>query len=83
MWEYYLVMSEMAFRHGGMMVFQAQLAHHANSVPSTRDYMFEHKRNLADFEAIPLLSAKGELTDGSRFFAADNMPRQRSVLDHS
>ena len=44
MWEFYLAVSEMSFRYGGMMVFQAQLAARVDSVPITRDYMFEQER---------------------------------------
>lgn len=41
MWEFYLAVSEMSFRFGGLMVFQAQLARRIDAVPLTRDYMFE------------------------------------------
>jgi cyclopropane-fatty-acyl-phospholipid synthase len=41
MWEFYLASSELAFRYGGLMVFQAQLARQLDSVPLTRDYMYE------------------------------------------
>jgi cyclopropane-fatty-acyl-phospholipid synthase len=47
-WEFYLAVSEMAFRYGGMMVFQAQLARSADAVPVTRDYMFEYERGSAN-----------------------------------
>jgi cyclopropane-fatty-acyl-phospholipid synthase len=40
MWEFYLAGSEAAFRAGGMMVFQLQLAKNQMSLPLTRDYMF-------------------------------------------
>jgi cyclopropane-fatty-acyl-phospholipid synthase len=43
MWEFYLAVSEMSFRYGGMMVFQAQLAARIGSVPMTRDYMWENE----------------------------------------
>jgi cyclopropane-fatty-acyl-phospholipid synthase len=43
MWEFYLAVSEMGFRYGGMMVFQAQLARQVDTVPLTRDYMFEDR----------------------------------------
>jgi cyclopropane-fatty-acyl-phospholipid synthase len=33
MWEFYLASSELAFRYGGLMVFQAQLAPQLDSVP--------------------------------------------------
>jgi cyclopropane-fatty-acyl-phospholipid synthase len=39
MWEFYLASSELAFRHGGLMVFQTQLARQLDSVPLTRDYV--------------------------------------------
>jgi cyclopropane-fatty-acyl-phospholipid synthase len=44
MWEFYLAISEMSFRYGDMMVFQAQLASRVHSVPITRDYMFDQER---------------------------------------
>ena len=44
MWEFYLASCEMAFRYGGLMVFQAQLARQLDSVPLTRDYMYERER---------------------------------------
>jgi cyclopropane-fatty-acyl-phospholipid synthase len=43
MWEFYLASSESAFRYGGLMVFQAQLARRLDSVPLTRDYMYERE----------------------------------------
>jgi cyclopropane-fatty-acyl-phospholipid synthase len=39
MWEFYLAGSEAAFRAGGMMVFQLQLARNQMTLPITRDYM--------------------------------------------
>jgi cyclopropane-fatty-acyl-phospholipid synthase len=39
MWEFYLVGSELIFRHGYNMVFQMQLAHDIAAVPPTRDYV--------------------------------------------
>ena len=47
MWEFYLASSELAFRNGGLMVFQAQLARQLDSVPLTRDYMYERERDGA------------------------------------
>jgi cyclopropane-fatty-acyl-phospholipid synthase len=44
MWEFYLASSELAFRYGGLVVFQAQLARQFDSVPLTRDYMYERER---------------------------------------
>jgi cyclopropane-fatty-acyl-phospholipid synthase len=39
MWRYYLVASELTFRHGRQCVFQVQLAHDQQAVPLTRDYI--------------------------------------------
>lgn len=39
MWEFYLGVSEIAFRHRGCMVFQLQLAKQVDTVPLARDYM--------------------------------------------
>jgi cyclopropane-fatty-acyl-phospholipid synthase len=47
MWEFYLASSELAFRYGGLMVFQAQLAPQLDGVPLTRDYMYERERERA------------------------------------
>jgi cyclopropane-fatty-acyl-phospholipid synthase len=44
MWEMYLVGAEIAFRHGGMLVFQMQLAKTIDTVPLLRDYMFDWER---------------------------------------
>lgn len=40
MWRYYLVACEMTFRHDHQCVFQFQLAHDADKVPLTRDYLY-------------------------------------------
>jgi len=44
MWEMYLVGSEIAFRRGGHMVFQMQLAKTIDAVPFVRDYMLDRER---------------------------------------
>ena len=44
MWETYLAGSEVAFRHGGHMVMQIQMAKAVDTVPLTRDYMFDWER---------------------------------------
>ena len=44
MWEMYLVGSEVAFRRGGCMVFQMQLAKAVDSVPIRRDYILDWER---------------------------------------
>ena len=40
MWRYYLVASELTFRHNKQVVFQMQLAPRQESVPLTRDYLY-------------------------------------------
>ena len=44
MWEFYLCGSEVAFRHGGHVVFQVQLTKSVDAVPQTRDYIFDEER---------------------------------------
>lgn len=44
MWEFYLAGSEVTFRHRGHMVFQIQMAKQVDSVPLTRDYVYEWER---------------------------------------
>jgi cyclopropane-fatty-acyl-phospholipid synthase len=39
MWRFYLILSELAFRHGGHVVFQIQIAKRQDAVPLTRDYL--------------------------------------------
>jgi cyclopropane-fatty-acyl-phospholipid synthase len=44
MWEFYLAGSEVAFRYQGHVNFQMQIAQRVDSVPLTRDYMFDWER---------------------------------------
>ena len=44
MWRFYLVASEVAFRHDGLVVFQIQLAKKRDAVPLTRDYLASRDR---------------------------------------
>jgi len=44
MWETYLAGSEIAFRVGGHLVMQIQMAKAVDTVPLTRDYMFDWER---------------------------------------
>jgi cyclopropane-fatty-acyl-phospholipid synthase len=46
MWEFYLCVSEIAFRYRGHMVFQLQLAKKVDAVPLTRDYIGEAERRF-------------------------------------
>lgn len=47
MWEFYLIGSELSFRHDYNMVMQIQMARGIRNVPLTRDYMFEWERARA------------------------------------
>lgn len=46
LWEFYLVGSEMAFRHQSMMVFQIQITKRQGVVPITRDYIATEEAHL-------------------------------------
>jgi len=48
MWEFYLAGCEANFRHGGIVVYQIQLAKRLDAVPLTRDYIVEWERTHAD-----------------------------------
>jgi len=50
MWEFYLASCEACFRWDGLFVFQIQLAKRLDTVPVTRDYMFETERAMTDAE---------------------------------
>ncbi len=52
MWEFYLALSEAAFRRGDHFVFQIQLAKRRDAVPLARDYIAEWERAHA-VEAHP------------------------------
>lgn len=44
MWEFYLALSEMAFRYNKHMVVQMQVARRQDALPLTRDYMLDAER---------------------------------------
>jgi len=46
MWEFYLCLSEVAFRYRGHVVFQLQLAKAVDAVPVTRNYIDEAERRF-------------------------------------
>ena len=48
MWEFYLVSSEVSFRHLDNVVFQMQLAKRRDAVPQTRDYQFAAEARLVE-----------------------------------
>ncbi|NBW06671.1 MAG: hypothetical protein EBR82_01435 [Caulobacteraceae bacterium] len=53
MWEFYLSLSEAAFRHEDIVIFQIQLARRQESVPLTRDYLPRAEAALRNAEARP------------------------------
>ncbi len=60
MWEFYLAASESAFRWQGLLNFQIQLAHKVDTVPLTRDYMYEEEKRLAALDGrTAAISANG------------------------
>jgi cyclopropane-fatty-acyl-phospholipid synthase len=50
MWEFYLAVSEMAFRKLAMMVFQLQLTKHQSVIPNTRNYIENESIRLRAIE---------------------------------
>jgi cyclopropane-fatty-acyl-phospholipid synthase len=46
LWEFYLAAAECGFRHGGLMVFQIQVARRQESVPLTRNYISQREAIL-------------------------------------
>ncbi len=46
MWEFYLLACEAGFRTGGLTVFQLQLTKCIDTLPITRDYMFEAEQRM-------------------------------------
>ena len=59
MWEFYLALSEAAFRHGDHFVFQVQIAKRRDAVPLTRDYITEWEcaHSAAVISRTPQLAA--------------------------
>jgi cyclopropane-fatty-acyl-phospholipid synthase len=47
MWEFYLAGSEMGFRREGLVNFQIQLVKRVETLPITRDYMYDRERNMS------------------------------------
>ena len=61
MWEFYLAGCEAGFRHGGLMVFQIQVAKRLDTVPLTRDYIAEREFALRSQETRhPALAVAAE-----------------------
>ena len=55
MWEFYLAMSETAFRCEGVVVYQLQLSRRVDTLPITRDYMGREEQRLGTVGAKGLL----------------------------
>jgi cyclopropane-fatty-acyl-phospholipid synthase len=53
MWEFYLAVSEAAFRYQGLMNFQIQLTRSQDALPITRSYMGQAEERLASPEPRP------------------------------
>ncbi len=47
MWEFYLAGAEMGFRRQGLVVFQIQLVKQVETLPITRDYMYDRERSMS------------------------------------
>ncbi len=52
MWELYFIICEMGFRYENLMVFQIQLTKKLDTVPLTRDYMFEWEKTQMEREKL-------------------------------
>jgi len=50
MWEFYLAVSETAFRWQDLVVFQVQLTKKLDTLPTTRDYIYETETRLRQME---------------------------------
>jgi cyclopropane-fatty-acyl-phospholipid synthase len=55
MWEFYLAACEAAFRFQDVAVFQIQCARRIDTVPVTRDYIFEriHDLRMQESQSVP------------------------------
>ncbi|MBL0374427.1 class I SAM-dependent methyltransferase [Rhizobium sp. KVB221] len=51
MWEFYLAVSEVAFRHDRLFIFQIQIARHQDMVPFDRNYIARKEAAFRAFEA--------------------------------
>lgn len=57
MWEFYLALSELAFRYNKHMNFQIQLVRRQEALPLTRDYMVDGERGAARATVRPMRAA--------------------------
>ncbi len=56
MWKFYLAGCEAAFRHGGLINFQIQIAKRIDAVPLTRNYIYEWEQPRAEGGTAPNLA---------------------------
>jgi cyclopropane-fatty-acyl-phospholipid synthase len=59
LWEFYLSISELAFRYQGMMVFQMQVAKRQQAVPLTRRYLESEELRLREIDAKTAATESG------------------------
>ncbi len=52
MWEFYLAVSEAAFRHAGHVVFQIQIAKRQNAVPLNRNYITSQEKRFEKQDSV-------------------------------
>lgn len=64
MWEYYLAISECAFRYGGMNNFQIQFVKDQHVLPQTRNYMNEEELRLRSLDSRPFFKRSREQRAG-------------------
>ena len=60
MWEFYLAACATAFRWRDTVVFQIQLSHRLDVVPTTRDYLYPAESEWSTSPAVPLHPALSE-----------------------
>jgi cyclopropane-fatty-acyl-phospholipid synthase len=70
MWDAYLSVCEVGFRHQHLMVFQMQIAKGMETLPMTRDYMVDWERAQAEADAETESSAEPKARRGGKRSAA-------------
>ncbi len=66
MWEFYLAASEAMFRSGLMNNFQIQMVKDQETLPLTRDYMFEEEQRLKSIDTHRHLRLIGPVAESER-----------------
>ena len=52
MWEFYLAACEVYFYNGDIVIYQVQIAKKVDTLPITRDYIYERERQLIETEKL-------------------------------